>query len=60
MSRQSRVPDLPDENPELLRFLDTMDRRQNAMGQIEDVPGGATLPDVIAALNAILATQRTR
>lgn len=60
MSGQTRVPDLPEENPELMRFLDSVDRRQLAMSQIADLAPAATLSEVITALNAILATQRTR
>jgi len=60
MSGQTRVPDLPEENPELMRFLDSVDRRQKAAGQLADLAPAATLADVITAYNALLATQRTR
>jgi len=60
MSRKSRVPDDMKDDDAMRQFLDATDRRQVAMGQIDDLSGGATLADVIAKVNAILATQRTR
>jgi hypothetical protein len=57
---KSRVPsDLADETAHK-NFLDAIDRRQLRLGQMEDVDGAATLSEVITALNAILATHRTK
>lgn len=59
MSRKSRVPDIQDKDAHLA-FLDAVDRRQLALSQLEDVDTGATLAEVIDALNAILASHRTK
>jgi hypothetical protein len=44
----------------MLQFLDSVDRRQLTMSQLNDLDPGASLDDVIEKLNAILATHRTR
>lgn len=59
MSKNSRVPDLDDKEAHLY-FLDGVDRRQLALSQITDVDSGATLGEVITALNLILASHRTK
>lgn len=60
MSVKSRVPDVPDMDQNLARFLDAVDRRQLRAANLENLEGSATLADVISKLNALLETQRTR
>lgn len=59
MSRQSRVPDLNDSQAHV-QFLDAVDRRQLTLAQLEDLDSGAALADVIAKVNAILQSHRTK
>ncbi len=60
MTVKSRVPDdLSDESTHK-SFLDAIDRRQLRLGQLSDLEGTASLTDVINAINAILATHRTK
>ena len=59
-AKQSRVPNVPDTDPAHQAFFDAVDRRQLSMSQLEDLASDATLADVVAKINAILATQRTR
>jgi hypothetical protein len=59
-ARRSRVPDVPGMDRAQRAFLDSIDRRQLALSEIEDLPTDATTADIIAKINAILATQRTR
>jgi hypothetical protein len=59
MSKSRVPPDLADETAHK-NFLDAIDRRQLRLGQMEDLDSGAALSDVITAINAILATHRTK
>lgn len=59
-TRRSRVPDIPDIDAALSQFLDSVDKRQQRLGEIEDLAGGATLAEVITAVNAMLQTQRIK
>jgi len=59
-TRRSRVPDIPDIEPELHGMLDTLDKRQQRFGELEDLSGSATTADIIAKINAMLQTHRTR
>ncbi len=62
-TRRSRVPDvkaLKDE-PEHYAFLDTVDKRQQRLGELPDLDTAtATLPELVAAYNALLQTHRIR
>lgn len=59
MSKKTRVPDLNDDDAHRT-FLDSVDRRQLALSQLEDLDGAASTADIIAKLNAILASHRTK
>jgi len=58
--RYSRVPYVPERNEADTQFLDSMDRRQMALGQIALLSTGATLADVIDKINEIISTHTTR
>jgi|CXWK01.1.fsa_nt_gi hypothetical protein len=56
----SRVPQ-DNSRPEAdTQFLDSIDRRQLALGQITLLSDSATLADVIEKINAIITTHQTR
>jgi hypothetical protein len=59
-TRRSRVPLLPDLDPEHYAFLDTLDKRQQRLGELADLDGAALLADVITKINAMLQTHRTQ
>jgi hypothetical protein len=60
MSSKSRLPIDTADTDAMRNFLDAIDRRQLRVGQMEDLDSGAALSDVITAINAILATHRTK
>lgn len=60
-TRRSRVPDLQTPlEPAHHEFLDGLDKRQQRMAELEDLGGSASTADLIAKVNAILQTHRTR
>lgn len=60
-TRRSRVPDLQAPlEPAHHEFLDGIDKRQQRLGELPDLDPATSLPDVIAAYNALLQTHRTR
>lgn len=59
-TRRSRVPDVEGADPALSQFFDSVDKRQQRLGEIEDLAPAATLADVIATVNAMLQTQRIK
>ena len=60
MSDKTRLPDDLTDTNSMRPFLDAIDRRQLRLGQLEDLSDSATDADIIAKINAMLATQRTR
>ncbi len=60
MSVKSRVPDDLTDDGAHKAFLDAIDRRQLRLGQLDDLEDTADLAAVRAAINAILATHRTK
>jgi hypothetical protein len=59
-ARRSRVPDIPNMDRAEQAFLDSIDRRQLALSEIEDLPSDATTADLITKINEILKSHRTR
>lgn len=59
-TRRSRVPDIPGIDPEQYAFLDTVDKRQQRLGELVDLDPAATLTEVILKVNAMLETQRIK
>ena len=57
--RRSRVPDAG-LDPSVSQFLDAIDRRQQRLGELDDLDGSASTADIIAKINAMLQTHRTR
>jgi hypothetical protein len=60
MAIQTRVPSSPNIDEATRTWMDMIERRQIAMGQVTDPPTSATLADLIAKVSEMLATQRTR
>jgi hypothetical protein len=60
MSTKSRVPPWDGLTRDQTQFLDSIDRRQLTLSQIEDLGGGASSGDIIAKINEILASHRTK
>lgn len=60
MAVQTTVPTSQNIDEAQRQWMDKVERRQIAMGQLTDLAGGATLSDVITMINSMLATQRTR
>lgn len=60
MTIRSRVPDIPEMPADLGRFLDGIDRRQLRLSNVENLADTATLADVIAKINEMLETHRTK
>lgn len=58
MTRRSTLPDIPNLDPELARWLESLDRRQ--LDPITDLAAGATAADIVTAFNALLAEMRLR
>ena len=59
-TRRSRVPDIPAIEKAHYEFLDGLDKRQQRLGELEDLDGSAATSDIIAKINAMLQTHRTR
>jgi hypothetical protein len=59
-TRRSRVPDSPAIDKAHYDFLDGLDKRQQRLGELEDLDGTAATADIIAKINAMLQTHRTR
>jgi hypothetical protein len=59
-TRRSRVPDIPAIDKAHYEFLDSLDKRQQRLGELEDLDGSAATADIIAKINAMLQTHRTR
>jgi len=59
-TRRSRVPDIPAIDKAHYEFLDGLDKRQQRLGELEDLNGTAATADIIAKINAMLQTHRTR
>ena len=59
-TRRSRVPDIPAIDKAHYEFLDGLDKRQQRLGELEDLDGSAATADIIAKINAMLQTHRTR
>ena len=59
-TRRSRVPDIRAIDKALYEFLDGIDKRQQRLGELEDLDGSAATADIIAKINAMLQTHRTR
>lgn len=43
-----------------VQFLDGVDKRQQRLGELDDLEDTATTAEIIAKINAILQTHRTR
>lgn len=57
---RSRVPDLETPlDPAHHQFLDAIDKRQQRVANLSNLPVSASTADVIAAYNALLQTHRT-
>ena len=59
-TRRSRVPDIPAIDKAHYEFLDGLDKRQQRLGELDDLDGTAATADIIAKINAMLQTHRTR
>lgn len=59
-TRRSRVPDIPNLEPAHHEFLDGLDKRQMRLAELEDLDGAASNADIIAKINAMLQTHRTK
>ena len=57
--RRSRVPDAG-LDPAVTQFLDAIDKRQQRLGELDDLSDSASTADIIAKINAMLQTHRTR
>jgi hypothetical protein len=57
-NRRSRLPNDHNLDRPMQAYVQKLEDRQNAAADLEDLDGGALLADVIAKVNAILATQR--
>ena len=57
--RRSRVPDTG-LDPAVTQFLDAIDKRQQRLGELDDLSDSASSADIIAKINAMLQTHRTR
>ncbi len=61
-SRRSRVPEVKaiTDEPEHYAFLDTLDKRQQRVAELNDLNLTATNAEIAAAINAILQAHRTK
>ena len=59
-TRRSRIPDIPAIDKAHYEFLDGLDKRQQRLGELEDLDGSAATAEIIAKINAMLQTHRTR
>ena len=59
-TRRSRVPDIPAIDKAHYECLDSLDKRQQRLGELEDLDGSAATAEIIAKINAMLQTHRTR
>ncbi len=61
-TRRSRVPDIESlrAEPEHYNFLDTLDKRQQRVGELADLDLTATNAQIAAAINSILQAHRTK
>ena len=57
MTTRSRLPISQDMPRELTQFLDNLDRKQQAAGRVTQLTATASLADVIAKLNELIASQ---
>lgn len=58
-TRRSRVPNI-DVSDAHYQFLDSVDKRQQRLGELPNLSGGASTADIVAKINAILESHRTR
>lgn len=56
--RRSKLPNDHGLDRSMQAYVQKMEERQNAAADLEDLDGSAVLADVIAKVNALLATQR--
>jgi hypothetical protein len=59
-TKRSRVPDIQGMDEAHYKFLDAIDKRQQRVAEITDLDGAASNSEIIAAINAILQSHRTR
>lgn len=61
-TRRSRVPDVKaiSDEPEHYAFLDTLDKRQQRLAELEDLSTSPTNAEIAAKINAMLQTHRTK
>lgn len=57
MTARSRLPTTQDMSREMVAFLDNLDRKQSTLSQVSQLSTSATLADVIAKINELIASQ---
>lgn len=60
MTTASRVPPIKNIERAHFQFLDAVDRRQQQLANLADLSGTASTADIIAKINEILDSHRTK